>query len=247
VTQRDRSTRATSGNTSPAPSRAGSRSRDSGERNGKRLGDLAYETISALLLESHYPPGTRLSEADLANQLGMSKTPVREALRRMASEGLVTPIPHVGYLIPHLSYRDVRESLEVREAVEAQAARLACERMNPAEITSIKEAFAEAEAAMTGDHAADLERMRAMNQLLHSSLMRAADNMRLEQILESVRNQVERAIRELLHDDFERYKQSFNEHLAVLEALESRDPVAAEAAMRVHVSSVSEHILRRFR
>lgn len=242
-----RSTRSTPAKTSPPAGRRKPGPRDPGERNGKRLGDLAYETISALLLDSHYPPGTRLSEADLANQLGMSKTPVREALRRMASEGLVTPIPHVGYLIPQLSYRDVRESLEVREAVEAQVARLACERMNPAEIVSIQAAFAEAEVAMTGDRPADLERMRAMNQLLHSSLLRAADNARLEQILEGVRNQVERAIRELLHDDFGRYQQSFAEHRAVLAALESRDPAAAEAAMRAHVSSVSEHILRRFR
>jgi len=211
------------------------------------LGDYAYEQIAAMIMDGEFPPDSRLSEADLAARLDVSKTPVREALRRLESEGLVTPIPHVGYLIPRLSYRDVRESLEVREAVEGFMAQLACQRMDPAELRSIEAAFDEAEATMTGDRESDLAQMRTMNALLHGAVLRAADNQRIEQILASVRNQVERAIRELLHEDFDRFQQSFAEHREVLAALGSGQPALAEAAMRRHVASVNEHILRRFR
>ncbi|MCR1781318.1 GntR family transcriptional regulator [Nocardioides carbamazepini] len=211
-----------------------------------RLADQAYERLVELVV-SGLPAGSRLSETELATTLGMSKTPVREALLRLESEGLVSPIPHVGYLIPHLSYLELREALEVREAVEGYLAMLATDRIGDAELTELRETFDETAARLGDDPAADIEAMKRVNDLLHGTILRAANNAKMEQILATVRNQVNRGINELIGKDERRYRLSFDEHVTILEALESRDPAQAERAMRTHVESVNIHILRRFR
>lgn len=204
----------------------------------RRLADVAYERLVELIL-TELPTGSRLSEPEIAATLGMSKTPVREALLRLESEGLVTPIPHIGYLIPELSYVELREALEVREAVEGYLAMLAAERISEADLAELRRRFSEAPS--------DIPTMSELNAALHEAIMRAADNSKMEQILAAVRNQVNRGIREIIGDDVSRYQQSFEEHLAILDALEARDPARAERAMRDHVASVNTNILRRFR
>lgn len=218
--------------TKPAATRTGARPPR------RRLADVAYERLTELIL-NELPTGSRLSEPEIAATLGMSKTPVREALLRLESEGLVTPIPHIGYLIPQLSYVELREALEVREAVEGYLAMLAAERLSEAELAELRKAFSEAPP--------DIPRMTELNTALHEAIMRAADNSKMEQILAAVRNQINRGIRELIGDDLPRYQQSFEEHLAILDALEARDAARAERTMREHVASVNANILRRFR
>jgi DNA-binding GntR family transcriptional regulator len=213
-------------------------------RSKRRLADVAYDRLVELIV-SELPAGSRLSETELATTLGMSKTPVREALLRLESEGLVAPIPHVGYLIPHLSYVELREALEVREAVEGYLAMLAAERISDTELAELRSSFSDAQAAAAAEP--DIATLRELNAALHASIMRAADNSRMEQILAAVRNQVDRGINELIGNDGARYRQSFEEHLAILDSLEAHDPARAELAMREHIRSVNTHILRRFR
>lgn len=211
-----------------------------------RLADVAYEQLVELIM-SELPAGSRLSETELATTLGMSKTPVREALLKLESEGLVSPIPHVGYLIPHLSYRELREALEVREAVEGYLAMLATGAITEAELADIRKAFEETEASFTGEPDVDIAAMKESNALLHGSIMRAANNSKMDQILGAVRNQVNRGIKELIGNDLRRYRESFDQHLVILDALEKGDPARAERAMRDHIGSINVHILRRFR
>lgn len=211
-----------------------------------RLADQAYERLVELVV-SDLPAGSRLSEAELSTTLGMSKTPVREALLRLESEGLVSPIPHVGYLIPHLSYSELREALEVREAIEGYLAMLAADRIDDVELSELRAVFTQTEAGLGQDQVADIDAMKRFNALLHGAILQAAGNAKMEQILATVRNQVNRGIKELIGNDQRRYKLSFDEHGVILEALEARDPARAERAMRAHVESVNVHILRRFR
>lgn len=212
----------------------------------RRLADVAYERLVELIL-SELPPGSRISETELATILGMSKTPVREALLKLGSEGLVSPIPHIGYLIPPLSYLELREALEVREAVEGYLAMLAADRISDTELATLRKTFDETKASFNDDPAADIQAMKEANSILHGSIMRAADNSKMEQILDTVRNQVNRGIKQLIGDDVERYRQSFEQHLAILDALEAHDSTRAEQAMREHIGSINSHILHRFR
>ncbi|MEU8246861.1 GntR family transcriptional regulator [Nonomuraea sp. NPDC048916] len=207
---------------------------------------MAYERLVKLIL-SELPAGSRLSETELASRLGMSKTPVREALLKLENEGLVLPIPHVGYLIPYLSYLELREALEVREAVEGYLAMLAADRISDTELAELRKAFDEGQASLGADPASDISTMKELNSALHGSIMRAADNSKMDQILAAVRNQVDRGIKELVGNDVSRYRQSFEQHLAILSALEAHDPAQAERAMRDHIGSINAHILRRFR
>ncbi|PZS34446.1 MAG: hypothetical protein DLM61_03715 [Pseudonocardiales bacterium] len=207
---------------------------------------MAYTAIGALISDT-LEPGALLSEADLAAQLGVSKTPVREALRRLASEGLVSPIAHVGYVIPQLTYRDIREGFEVREAIEGRAAALACEQMIDERLAALVHVFAQGVAELNGDTDHDLTVMRRLNDLLHETVLECADNFRFNQILAGVRNQVHRAIRAYVQNDYGRYEASLLEHRAIVDALERRDVAGAEAAMRSHVQSIASHVLKRYR
>ncbi len=209
-----------------------------------RLGDVAYDSLRQLTKE--LPSGTRLSEMELAGRLGMSKTPVRDALRRMQSEGYVEVIPHVGYLIPHISYRDVREVFEIRQAIEGEAAALAAVRMDQAVLEKLAEHLAGLRAELPSDERAQIESLTRFGSLLHDQVLAGADNKRLVQILSSLKGQIERATEPLLRDAL-RPRQSLGEHGRLLEALVARDVAGAQTAMRDHLASIRDYVLARYR
>lgn len=206
-----------------------------------RLTDRAYEHVFHLVT-AELDPGVKLSENSIAEDLDMSKTPVREALQRLEADGLVTPIPYVGYVVPHVSFPDTREAFEVREAVEGYAAGLAAIRMKNETLRKLQEAF---DLNTMPDRT--VESMKELNDLLHGSILEAADNVVLGQALERVRARITRAIRVVVSGDVERFEQSFDEHRQILQKLEQRDRAGAEDAMRQHIRSVAEHVLQRLR
>jgi DNA-binding GntR family transcriptional regulator len=192
-------------------------------------------------------PGSRISEAELAARLDMSKTPVREALRRLESEGLVEPIPRVGYLVAKISYREVREAFEARAAIEGYAARLAAEQIDDAHLSQLVAGYEEALAALSGETGHDLEIMRSFNASLHKAIVDSADNALLSQMLDSIRIKVTRPIDRFIGNDVTRFRRSLEEHKQILDALASHDADRSEEAVRNHIDSVAQHILTRFR
>lgn len=211
-----------------------------------RLADKAYVSIRDFVI-SELQPGTRLSEASLATKYGMSKTPVREALQRLELDGLVVSIPQVGYLVPHVAYRDVRQVFEVREAIEVYSARLAAIHMSDGVLAQLVDRVAELDSSLTGSEELDLARLKDFNAELHSSIMDASDNPLMMQMLDSVQLRIQAALNHFLKHDFSRYQQSYEDHRRIVEALQTREPVICEEAMRAHIDSVNRHILARFR
>lgn len=215
----------------------------SGRGNGPpRLVDVAYEQIKTLLLTNSSLP-VLLSEQGLADQLGFSKTPVREALHRLAQEGLLEMIPRRGYLVPRMTATDMRDIFEAREAIEGMAARLAASRIRPGELAAIRDALATASLAPEdADDPANLARMEQANAVLHEGVLRAAGNVRLHQTTAPLRSQIQRVQRIAVRAPG-RIRCSHFEHLEVLAALDRRDPDAAEAAMRAHIRSTAQDVL----
>ncbi len=210
-------------------------------RQTRRLADRAYDHVFRMVT-AELAPGVKLSENLIAEELQMSKTPVREALQRLEADGLVSPIPYVGYVVPQPSYPDTREAFEVREAVEGFAAGLAAERMSDATIELLQTTFDPANAP---EHT--IENMKALNDLLHSSVLEAADNTVLGQAMERVRARITRAINVVINGNIERFDQSLTEHREIVRQLGLRDRAGSEAAMRQHIRSVGEHVLHRLR
>jgi DNA-binding GntR family transcriptional regulator len=202
------------------------------------LKDKAYNAIKSAILSLKLRPGDPLVESELAQQLGISKTPVRDALLELEREGFVTKILFKGTYVTEVTLRDIHEIFQLRAVLEGLAARLATPLFSLQELDQITENLTAAEAALAeGKLALCSERGKT----LHDAIINKAENQRLNLITRNLDDHVQRF--RLLSDQISgRLNKSVKEHRRVLEALRQRDPVAAEQAMRDHLFSVLQDL-----
>ncbi|HHY46211.1 MAG TPA: GntR family transcriptional regulator [Firmicutes bacterium] len=206
---------------------------------GADKGDTSIvERIRQLIISGELGPGCRIVERDVARELGVSRTPVREALKRLAAEGLLEIAPHKGAIVAKMSLRDLAEIMQIREALEGLACRLAVNDITEDHLNDLRKLIDEMrEASETGD----LYRYSSCNQRFHNVILNIAGNRRLMQMLELIKAQsVRERFKSLLNPG--RSRQSLNEHKAILDALEARDPDRAELVMRKHIQAVALNI-----
>lgn len=202
------------------------------------LKDKAYHAIKSAILSLQLKPGAPLVESDLAQQLGISKTPVRDALLELEREGFVTKVLFKGTYVTEVTLKDVREIFQLRAVLEGLAARLAAPLFSPQELEQIAENLTAAEAALAEGN---LDLCSAWGKRLHDAIINKADNQRLTLIIRNLDDHVQRF--RLLSDRVSgRLNKSVKEHRRILEALRQRDPAAAEQAMRDHLSSVLQDL-----
>jgi DNA-binding GntR family transcriptional regulator len=202
------------------------------------LKDKAYNAIKSAILSLKLRPGDPLVESELAQQLGISKTPVRDALLELEREGFVTKILFKGTYVTEVTLKDIREIFQLRAVLEGLAARLATPLFSLQELDQITENLTAAEAALAeGKLALCSERVKT----LHDAIINKAENQRLNLITRNLDDHVQRF--RLLSDQISgRLNKSVKEHRRVLAALRQRDPVAAEQAMRDHLFSVLQDL-----
>ena len=176
-----------------------------------------------------FVPGERLTELDLAARFGVSRTPVREALSRLESQGVVARDTRRGLVVAALDYDQVGELYDLREVVEGLAARLAARRAAPAEIAVLRD-MVEADRARTEDPTA----LAITNKQFHRQLHRTSHNRYLVQMLEGMNRSLALISGTTLAAPG-RGAQSIVEHHAIVSALEARDEDAAEQAARRHI------------
>jgi len=203
---------------------------------------LVYDQLRAALRVAHFDGGSLLSENDLARQLGVSTTPVHEAMVRLASEGFVELLPRRGVRVVHLSADDVREILEVREGLEAEVIRLALQRLTAEDLTELDGQIAVMDEAIVRN---DYPSFNAADVALHDSLARASGNHRFSQMLEELRVWVQRIRAATVEHQLRlpgRPGRAQDEHRALVAALHERD-ARAEQIIRQHISSLKEEII----
>lgn len=188
-----------------------------------------YQRVRASLVEGHFEPGQALFEVKLAAEMGVSRTPVREALRVLASDGFLEIVPSRGYIVPRHSVNDARELFELRESLEGMASRYAALRATPAEIASLEHL------CIRYEHETDWRQWAQVGSEFHSLLVSAARNARLKTILDSLKEQIIQLRRSLLRDDDARRDIAIREHRLILDCVKARDEIGAEARAREHV------------
>lgn len=203
------------------------------------LTDVVHAALKEAILDSKLAPGSRLDEVKVAGDLGVSRTPVREALQRLAAEGLAVIVPHRGAFVVSLSMKDVEELYEMREALEGHATRLAATRATRASLVALEQVLQEYAEAVQQD---DRDRIVLLDSQFHDGVARAGRNGRLLQAIQSYREQL-RLLRTTSVAIPGRPARSLQEMTAVLKALKSRDPDAAEGEMRRHIRSVSDDVV----
>ena len=205
------------------------------------LRDVVFNTLRKAILRGELKPGERLMEIQLANKLGVSRTPVREAIRKLELEGLVLMIPRKGAEVADISEKSLKDVLEVREALEELAARLACDKITKEGINRLKEAAQDFCSALKSN---DITQMAEADVRFHDVICNATENQKLGQLLNNLREQMYRYRLEYLKDGTSHQK-LVEEHEAIIEALSRRDTEETTNIMVGHVYNQEQAVMRK--
>ena len=183
------------------------------------LRDVVFNTLREAILKGDLEPGERLMEIALANRLGVSRTPIREAIRKLELEGLVVMIPRRGAQVASITKKDLQDVLEVRSSLEVLATELACERINAEQLDALKGALNRFEEVLGSG---DVSVIARADVDFHDVIFSSTGNARLVQILNNLREQMYRYRLEYLKD-FSSHARLLEEHRQLMEAIAARD------------------------
>ena len=206
----------------------------SGRHDRRKVTDWVYEEVRQAIIDLRLQPGEPLREATIAEQLGVSKTPVREALTRLEQEGLVETTSFKGAVVSAYSPEDLQEIYELRELLEGAAARAAAESASPAElerlmslVTHSRELRAEGDVAGLAGLLGDFD----------TAIYEQVTNQRIRALIENLQAHLAR-IGRLTEEIPGRVEASVEEHALIVDAIAAHDPGEAERLMRIHIRSV---------
>jgi DNA-binding GntR family transcriptional regulator len=209
----------------------------------RKISDAAYEILREKIISEELAAGQRLNLDAIEDQLGISRTPIKEALARLTMEGLVTVVPRSGTYVTEVTAADIAESFDVRRVLEVYAIELAIPRMSAADLRRLRRMVEQlGDLAAAGDRDAIYPRYLALDHQLHQELLALSGNQRLAQAHK----------RENLHAQMARirYRRSEREldiaqqeHERILSALEARDVEKARAEMDTHLKRAKQSLL----
>ncbi|WP_091230544.1 GntR family transcriptional regulator [Anaerobium acetethylicum] len=207
------------------------------------LRDVVFNTLRQAILNGELEPGERLMEIQLAERLGVSRTPVREAIRKLELEGLVEMVPRKGAEVAKITEKNLKDVLEVRRALEELAVQIACDRMTAEMIAELKNALREFVNSTKGK---DLKAIAEADVKFHDVIYLATDNQRLIQILNNLREQMYRYRIEYIKD-YSKHAVLIAEHEAIISAIENRDAESGTRAIRDHIDNQEEKVMQIIR
>jgi len=202
------------------------------------LTSRAYAQLREEIVQGVLQEGEALYEIHLAERLGMSRTPIREAMKLLTRDGYLEELPSRGYAVPRRSLDDLREFFELREVLEASATRYAALRATPAQIAQLERLCDRYEREK--DHAKWVQ----VGHDFHSLLISAANNTRLSTMLNSLNAQIVMSRRTVSKADAMQRQTAVRDHRAIFEAVKARDEVRAQALAAEHVRRSYETTLR---
>lgn len=207
------------------------------------LRDVVVNTLRQAILTGELKPGERLMEIHLADKLGVSRTPIREAIRKLEQEGLVTMIPRRGAEVAQITEKSMLDVLEVRRALDALCAELACDRISAEDLDALGEACDSFEAAVQDG---DAKKITAADVKLHDIIVHATGNDRLIQLVNNLSEQMYRYRFEYIKDASQ-HEQLAKEHRIIYESIKNKDRQTAAEAARVHIDNQEKAIIKQIR
>ena len=208
------------------------------------LRDVVFNTLRKAILRGELKPGERLMEIQLANKLGVSRTPIREAIRKLELEGLVLMIPRKGAEVAQITEKNMQDVLEVRKALEELSVQLACERITPEQVEEMKMAAEDFRKVLKSG---DVTKIAEADVKFHDIIFAATNNQRLITLLNNLREQMYRFRVEYLKQK-ECYPQLLEEHDKLIALISGGEVEEACELMGCHIdnqaSTVSDVIRR---
>ncbi|MCR5755921.1 MAG: GntR family transcriptional regulator [Acetatifactor sp.] len=207
------------------------------------LRDVVFKTLRQAILTGELKPGERLMEIHLANKLGVSRTPIREAIRKLELEGLVTMIPRRGAEVAQITEKSMNDVLEVRRALDALCVELACERITPEELEELKKACIAFEEAVKTK---DTRKIAQADVALHDIIVHATGNERLVQLVNNLAEQMYRYRFEYIKDASQ-HQNLVEEHRIIYESIVNKDQETASREAKIHIDNQKKAIIRQIR
>jgi DNA-binding GntR family transcriptional regulator len=203
--------------------------------------DVLYEQVREKIIQGEIKPGAILTESELADENGVSRAPVREALVLLAHEGFVESMPRIGYVVASFSVQDVLEIFHLRSVLETEAAGLAAERITEEEIAALLKNSKEESALLDKTHEGRIyERGYELNMEFHQLIARASGHCRLADLIKRLMEDMQRILA------FDPRFVEPRQHMEIIEALKQRDRTKAEQAMTKHVEQTKSRLMNRF-
>ncbi|MCR5677755.1 MAG: GntR family transcriptional regulator [Agathobacter sp.] len=197
------------------------------------LRDVVFHTLREAILKEDLKPGERLMEQQLALKLGVSRTPIREAIRMLEQEGLAITVPRKGAEVAHMTLKDMEDVLQIREALEDLAVRIACQKISDEQIQKLRDSAIKFEKLATSG---DVKRLAECDVEFHDVVYEAADNPKLMALLNNLREQLYRYRVEYLKNP-EVYPVLIKEHEEIVQALAEHNVEMATGYIHVHVAN----------
>lgn len=207
------------------------------------LRDVVFNTLRQAILTGELKPGERLMEIHLANRLGVSRTPIREAIRKLELEGLVTMIPRRGAEVSQITEKSMSDVLEVRRALDALCVELACDRITEEELEQLKQACERFEQAVKTK---DTKKIAQADVALHDIIVQATGNRRLVQLVNNLSEQMYRYRFEYIKD-FSQHERLVEEHRIIYESIVKKDRETASKEAKLHIDNQKKAIIRQIR
>ncbi len=202
------------------------------------LHDTLVSHLRDMIIEGDLSPGTRLHEGQLGEQLGVSRTPLREAIKYLASEGLVELVPSRGAVVKRFSAKDVHDMLTVLQTLEELAGKLACEAASDAGIAEVRALHDE---MVRRYKVGDRLQYYKLNQQIHSAIVQLAENAALADMHSVLQTRLKR-IRFIGHEGPEKWAAAVAEHDEMIVALEGRDKAKLSEVLGRHLMNAWERV-----
>lgn len=207
------------------------------------LRDVVFQTLRSAILRGDLKPGERLMELQLASKLGVSRTPIREAIRMLEQEGLAITIPRRGAEVAKMTEKDMGDTLQIRRALEELAVVLVCDKITEEDVVELRAAMKHFEEMTKQDNVVELAKADVA---LHETVYRIADNPKLVQLLGDIREQMFRYRAEYLKDR-SIYPILIQEHRDMVDALEKRNKDLVVKITMKHLYNQEEGMKRIIR
>ncbi len=202
------------------------------------LRDVVFHTLREAILKGDLKPGERLMELQLAAKLGVSRTPIREAIRMLEQEGLAITIPRKGAEVAKMTEKDMEDVLQIRKSLDELAVKTACDKMTKHQLADLACSVKNFEEAI---HTGDLKQIIAYDVEFHDIIYKATDNPKLVTLLSNLREQIYRYRVEYLKEK-QNHPMLIREHEEILEALKQRDKAGVVEAMCNHIHNQEEAV-----
>lgn len=207
------------------------------------LRDIVFNTLRKAILKGELSPGERLMEKQLAEKMGVSRTPIREAIRKLELEGLVVMVPRKGAEVAKITEQDIKDVLEVRASLESLAVKLACEKMKKDDIANllhVNKQFIDAAKRM------DVDKVIEHDVEFHDVIYHATKNEKLIQIINNLREQIYRFRVEYIRQ-MQDFSNLVKEHEEIVQSIIDREGQQAQEIASKHIENQEKAVIKRIK